>query len=210
MDHEPEIRLRVKSRVIRVLNPRRSNFIAENGESIFAIGMFWVVFGAQFFGATNWTIATAISSLCLSVILARLFVWQQLQVPFFFQDRDHSTRRPALHLTYSVYSDGVRISEAEHGRQPIGVPQGLARGLWAMSTLIALMFSFATQPDLFKLEAFGPFASQGAVLLYGLALVAGAIVLRFLSVFLIPDRSGAFITLKTELRELVGRHERTR
>ena len=73
MDHEPEIRLRVESRVIRVLNPRRSNFIAENGESFFAIGMFWVVFGAQFFGVTNWTIATAISSLCLSVILARRF-----------------------------------------------------------------------------------------------------------------------------------------
>ena len=45
MDHEPEIRLRVESRVIRVLNPRRSNFIAENGESFFrnrhVLGSIW-------------------------------------------------------------------------------------------------------------------------------------------------------------------------
>ena len=205
MDHEPEIRLRVESRVIQVLNPRRSNLLTENGESISAIGMFWVIFGAQVFSASNWTIATAASSLCLSVILARLSVWQLLHVPFFSQDREHSTRRPALHLTYSINSDGVRISEAEHGRQPIGVPPGLARELWVMSTLIVLMFSFTTEPDLFKLEAFEPFASQGAVLLYGLALVAGAIVLRFLSVLLIPDRSGAFRTFKTELGQLIAR-----
>ena len=210
MDHEPEIRLQVEARVVRVLNPRRSNFVAENAESICAVGMFWIVFGTQFFGATNRTVATTITSLCLSVILARFFVWQVLQVPFFFQDRDHSTRRPALHLTYSVYSDGVRISEAEQGRQPIGLPPGLARALWVMSTLIVLLFSFANQPSLFKLEALGPFASQGAMLLFGLALVMGVIGLRFLSVLLIPDRSGAFGTLKTKLRERVGKHERIR
>ena len=159
--------------------PRGRDFLAENGEGICTSGFFLAIFTAMCLAAADWSVGMAVTTLLTSVVMARVMVWVNLDVPLFSRH---------------VYSPAGDSGVAPESRQDSQMPAFAMRSLLTMFGLGVLALTYAH-------------SSEPTILGYAATLLLSAPFLHVLAAIFAPDEDGAFRTFLADIRTVPAQND---